>query len=171
MSATEAAPAAAGSSPATAGDGPATAGSASSLLIAQLARGTRRRIEQAVAPTGLRPRELLTLQHLQERGPSAQQTLAELAGIDATNIVTVLNSLEDAGLVDRRRDRADRRRAIITLSAQGEQRLADLDRALRQVDDEILAPLSRADRQVLNDLLTRAVQHIAADGPPEPGGC
>jgi DNA-binding MarR family transcriptional regulator len=149
------------------------ASSASSLLIAQLARGMRRRIEQAIAPTGLRPRELLTLQHLQERGPSAQQTLAELAGVDATNIVAVLNSLEDAGLIDRRRDRADRRRAIIALSAQGEKRLADLDldRALREVDDEILAPLSPAERQSLNDLLTRAVQHIATHGPPEPGSC
>jgi len=153
-----------------AGAGP-VASSASSLLIAQLARGMRRRIEQAIAPTGLRPRELLTLQQLQERGPSAQQTLAELAGVDATNIVAVLNSLEDAGLIDRRRDRADRGRAIIALSAQGEERLADLDRALREVDDEILAPLSPAERQSLNDLLTRAVQHIATHGPPEPGSC
>jgi len=154
----------------TAEASPAT-GSASSLLIAQLARGMRRRLEQAVAPVGLRPRELLTLQHLQERGPSAQQTLAELVGVDATNIVAVLNSLEDAGLIDRRRDRADRRRAIIELSPQGEERLADLDRALREVDDEILAPLSPAERQNLNDLLTRAVQHIATHGPPEPGSC
>ena len=154
----------------TAEASPAT-GSASSLLIAQLARGMRRRLEQAVAPVGLRPRELLTLQHLQERGPSAQQTLAELVGVDATNMVAVLNSLEDAGLVDRRRDRADRRRAIIELSAKGEQRLAEIDRALRQVDDQLLAPLSPAERQTLNDLLARAVQHIAADGPAEPGSC
>ena len=146
--------------------------SASSLLIAQLGRGMRRRIEQAVAPTGLRPRELLALQHLQERGPSAQQTLAELVGVDATNLVAVLNSLEDAGLIDRRRNRADRRRAIIALSEKGERLLADLDRALREVDDEILAPLTRAERETLNDLLARAVQHIASDRTQLPqDGC
>lgn len=146
--------------------------SASSLLIAQLSRGMRRRIEQAVAPTGLRPRELLALQHLQERGPSAQQTLAELVGVDATNLVAVLNSLEDAGLIDRRRNRADRRRAIIALSEQGEQLLANLDRALRELDDEIFAPLTHAERQTLNDLLTTAVQHIASDrAPAAPDGC
>src|SRR5215472_18076815 len=105
---------------------------ASSMLIHQLARGTRRRVEQAIAPTGLRPTELLVLQHLRERGPSAQQTLTELIGIDATNLVAVLNTLEDAGLIDRRRDRADRRRAIIALSERGGQLLANLDRALRQ---------------------------------------
>jgi DNA-binding MarR family transcriptional regulator len=132
----------------------------------------RRRIEQAVAPTGLRPRELLTLQHLQERGPSAQQALAELVGIDATNLVAVLNSLEDAGLIDRRRDRADRRRAIIALSAQGEQLLANLDRALREVDDQIFSSLTHAERETLHDLLSRAVQHIASDcAPPARDGC
>jgi DNA-binding MarR family transcriptional regulator len=141
----------------------------SSLLIAQLARGTRRRVEQAVAPTGLRPRELLALQHLRERGPSAQQTLAELIGVDATNLVAVLNSLEDSGLIERRRDRADRRRAIIVLSASGERLLADLDRAMRQLDDEIFATLTPAERDTFNALLAKAISHIGVECSSPPG--
>jgi len=145
---------------------------ASSLLIAQLARGTRRQMEQAIAPTGLRPTELLTLQHLRDRGPSAQQALAELIGIDATNLVAVLNSLEDRGLIERRRDRADRRRAIIALSPHGEQLLAGLDRSLLRVDDQILAPLTGAERQTLHALLAKAIQHIGPGCPPPSGqGC
>jgi DNA-binding MarR family transcriptional regulator len=139
----------------------ARAGVASSLLISQLARGMRRRIEQAAAPPGLRPRELLALEHLRERGPSAQQTLVELLGVDATNVVAILNSLEDAGLIERRRDRADRRRAIVELSPPGEQLLADLDRALREIDDEILATLTTSERGTLNALLMQAVEDIA----------
>jgi len=141
----------------------ASAAVASSLLIAQLARGTRRRIEEAVVPLGVRPRELLALQHLRERGPSPQQTLVELLGVDATNLVAVLNSLEDADLIRRRRDRADRRRAIIELSAKGEDVLAELDRALCQIDDEILATLTRSQRAMLNVLLAKAVEHIHVD--------
>jgi DNA-binding MarR family transcriptional regulator len=133
------------------------------LLISQLARGMRRRVEQAVAPLGLRPRELLALQHLRERGPSAQQTMVELLGVDATNLVAVLNSLEDAGLIERRRDRADRRRAIIELSPRGGQRLADLDHAFRQIDDALLATLTSSERETLGALLTRAVDQIAPD--------
>ena len=140
----------------------AAALTASSLLIAQLARGTRRRIEQAVAPAGLRPREFLVLQHLRERGPTAQQTLTEPIGVDATNLVAVLNSLEDAGLIERSRDRADRRRAIIALSDAGRQLLADSDRALCHIDDEILAPLSPAERQTLNALLAKALTNMGA---------
>jgi DNA-binding MarR family transcriptional regulator len=135
----------------------------SSLLIAQLARGTRRRIEQAVTPIGLRPRELLALQHLRERGPSAQQALADLIGIDATNLVAILNSLEDASLIERTRDRADRRRAIITISRQGERLLTDLDSALGQLDDEMLAPLTHTEREMLNTLLAKTVMHIGSE--------
>lgn len=135
---------------------------ASSLLIAQLAHGMRRRIEQAVAPLGVRPRELLALQHLRERGPSAQQTLVELLGVDATNLVALLNSLEDAGLIERHRDRSDRRRAIIELSVKGEHVLAELDRALHQIDDEVLAALTGSQRETLNALLAQAVEHIPA---------
>jgi len=141
----------------------ARTGAASSVLISQLARGMRRRIEQVVEPLGLRPRELHALQHLRERGASAQQTLVELLGIDATNLIAILNSLEDAGLIERRRDRADRRRAIIALSEQGDQLLADLDRALRQIDNDVFATLTSSERETLNALLAQAVEHIAAD--------
>jgi len=148
-------------------DSRADVGSACSLLIVQLARGARRRIEEAVAPTGLRPNEVLALVHLRERGPSAQQTLVELMCVDATNLVAVLNSLEDGGLIERRRDRSDRRRAIVALAAPGERLLADVDRAFGQVDDEILAGLTLTERQTLNALLAEVVRHIAA-GSPQP---
>jgi DNA-binding MarR family transcriptional regulator len=142
-------------------------GAACSLLMVQLVRGARRRIEEAVAPTGLRLNEVLALVHLRERGPSAQQALVELMCVDATNLVAVLNSLEDAGLIERRRDRSDRRRAIVALAAPGEQLLAQVDRAFGQVDDEILAGLTLPERQTLTGLLSDLVGHIAA-GSPQP---
>jgi len=82
--------------------------------------------------------------------------LVESLGIDATNLVGVLNSLEDADLIRRRRDRADRRRAIIELSTKGEQVLAKLDRALREIDDEMLATLTASQREALSGLLAQA---------------
>ena len=149
-------------------DSPSDVGAACSLLIVQLVRGARRRIEQAVAPTGLRLNEVLVLVHLRERGPSAQQTLVELMCVDATNLVAVLNSLEDAGLIERHRDRSDRRRAIVALTAPGERLLADVDRAFHQVDNAILAGLAPTDRQTLNALLAEVVRHIAAGSPQPP---
>jgi DNA-binding MarR family transcriptional regulator len=125
-----------------------------------------------VAPLGLRPRELLALQHLRDRGPCAQQTLVELLAVDATNLVAVLNSLEDEGLIGRRRDRADRRRAIIELSPRGARLLADLDRSFRQIDDEVLTTLTASERASLNGLLAQAVEHVSADcTKPTDEGC
>jgi MarR family transcriptional regulator, lower aerobic nicotinate degradation pathway regulator len=131
--------------------------------VSQLARGMRRRLEQAIAPLGLRPRELVTLQHLQDRGPSPQQTLGELLGVDATNVIAILNSLEDADLVERRRDRSDRRRAIVELSEAGEQALAALDRALKEIDEEFFGSLTRSERKTLNALLSRVAEHQPQD--------
>jgi len=139
----------------------APASARSTVLITRLARAMRRRFEQAVAPLGLRARHLVALTHLKDHGPSAQQTLIEVLGLDASNLVALLNELEDAGLIVRSRDRSDRRRGIIELSAEGERMLAAVDRALEAVDDEVLVALSLEERATLNELLARA----GASGP------
>jgi DNA-binding MarR family transcriptional regulator len=135
----------------------------STVLITRLARAMRRRFEHAVMPLGLRARHLVALTHLKDHGPSPQQTLIEVLGLDASNLVALLNELEDANLIVRRRDRADRRRGIIELSPDGERMLLEVDRALEVVDDEILVALSLDERATLNELLARA----GASGPLE----
>jgi DNA-binding MarR family transcriptional regulator len=134
----------------------APAAARSTVLITRLARAMRRQFEQAVAPLGLRARHLVALTHLKDHGPSAQQTLIEALGLDASNLVALLNELEDADLIVRSRDRTDRRRGIIELSAAGERALEAVDRALEAVDDVVLAPLSFDERATLNELLARA---------------
>jgi DNA-binding MarR family transcriptional regulator len=128
----------------------------STVLITRLARAMRRQFDRAVAPLGLRARHLVCLTHLKDHGASAQGTLIDALGLDASNLVALLNELEDAGLIVRSRDRADRRRGIIELSAEGERMLLEVDRALEAVDDEILAALSADERATLNELLARA---------------
>ena len=83
--------------------------------------------------------------------------------IDATNLIAILNRPEDGGLIERRRDRTDRRRAIIQLSQHGEELLADLDRTLRPIDDKMLATLTSLQRDTLNALLAQAVEDLTPD--------
>ena len=140
----------------------------STVLITRMARAMRRQFDEAVAPLGLRARHLVCLTHLSDHGPTAQQTLSEALGLDASNLVALLNELEDAELIVRSRDRADRRRGIIELSAEGERVLATVDRAFEVVDDEMLAALSSEERAMLNELLARATaplceRHAACD--------
>lgn len=127
----------------------------SAVLIARVGRVVRQRLEQALAPSGLHQRQLVALSYLRDHGPTAQQTLAEQLCMDASSLVCLLNQLEDSDLILRRRDRADRRRGILELSAHGERTLGDIDHALHSIDDEILTGLRPDERDTLQRLLAR----------------
>jgi DNA-binding MarR family transcriptional regulator len=127
----------------------------STVLITRIARSMRRRFDEAVVPLGLRSRHLVALTYLEDAGASAQHDLIEALGLDASNLVALLNELEDAGLIVRSRDRADRRRGIIELSAEGRRVLALVDQALETVDEEMLTALGDDERATLNELLAR----------------
>ena len=134
---------------------PAVVPAQATVLIARVARVVRQRFEQALAPLGLRQRHLVALSYLRQHGPTAQQMLADQLCMDASSTVCLLNELEEAELVERRRDRSDRRRGIVVLSRHGERALGDVDRALQTVEDEILAGLDAGERGALHALLAR----------------
>ncbi len=125
------------------------------VLIARVARVVRQRFEQALAPLGLRQRQIVALSYLRGYGPTAQQKLADRLCMDPSSMVCLLNELEDNELVLRQRDRRDRRRAIVELSPHGERALAEIDRALQTVEDEMLTSLDMTERAKLHDLLVR----------------
>ena len=88
-------------------------------LLDHLARVGRRAAETSMSPGSLRPRHLIALKLLSEHGPASQQGLGEALSLDPSNVVGLLNELEDRGLISRRRDPADRRRHIVELSPAG----------------------------------------------------
>jgi DNA-binding MarR family transcriptional regulator len=132
-------------------------------LLEHLARVGRRAAESSMSPGGLRPRHLIALKLLSEQGPASQQGLAEALSLDPSNVVGLLNELEERGLVTRRRDRADRRRHIVELSPLGEAELALAYARLSDVEDDLLSALSTEERATLYNLLVRAV---GAKSPP-----
>src|ERR1700716_3490944 len=126
-------------------------------LLEHLARVGRRAAETSMSPGGLRPRHLIALQLLSEQGPASQQGLAAALSLDPSNVVGLLNELEERGLITRRRDRADRRRHIVELSPLGEDELGVAYARLSDVEDELLSALNTQERATLYDLLVRAV--------------
>jgi len=125
------------------------------VLIARIARVVRQRFEQALTPLGLRQRHVVALSYLQGHGPTAQRALAARLCMDASSTVCLLNELEDDDLVVRRRDRSDRRRGVVALSAKGERALREVNSALQAVEDEILTGLDGSERALLQGLLGR----------------
>jgi len=129
----------------------------SGALLTHLARRIRLRAESALAPLGLRPRHLVALTVLREGGGISQQALATTLEMDGTNLVGLLNELEAAHLVERRRSPTDRRRHLVELTGTGVERLREAECALATAEDEVLGALDPAERDTLYGLLRRAV--------------
>ncbi len=148
-----------------------------SALLDHVARLTRLRGESALAPLGLRPRHLVALTVLRDHGSPTQQALAAALRTDRTNLIGLLNELETAGLIVRRRSTEDRRRHFVELTADGGDRLDEAEKALAAAEDEVLTALDADERETLYRLLAKATRsHVldcsaaAAEDPPD-GGC
>jgi len=127
--------------------------------------------ESTLAALELRPRHLLTLTVLRDGGGCTQQALAAQLSIDRTNLVGLLNDLEDDGLIARTRSAEDRRRHLVTLTDAGAIRLGEAELALAEVEDQVLGALDHDQRVALHALLQQAsAGHVgdcsaaAADG-------
>jgi DNA-binding MarR family transcriptional regulator len=144
-------------------------------LLDHLARVGRRAAEAAIAPGELRPRHLVALTLLSDHGPANQRDLGEALRLDPSNVVALLNELEDRGLATRRRDPADRRRHIVELSARGHAELQSAQQRLTCVEDELFRALTVEERATLHELLLRAAGDQlpsctgAGDAANEPG--
>jgi DNA-binding MarR family transcriptional regulator len=125
-------------------------------LLDHLARLGRRAAENAMTPGDLRPRHLIALKLLSEQGQTSQQGLADALSLDPSNVVGLLNELEERELITRRRDPIDRRRHIVELSRAGQAELNLAYARLGCVEDELFNELTSEDRATLYHLLTRA---------------
>jgi DNA-binding MarR family transcriptional regulator len=133
----------------------------SAPLLGYLARRLHTAMESELDRFGLRPRHLLALTVLRELGQTSQANLSEALRLDRTNLVGLLNELEEAGLIERRRSPEDRRRHTVTLTPTGTTRLEELEKAVAGVEEQILAPLDFDQRVTLHALL----QQAAANAP------
>ncbi|GAA4099642.1 MarR family winged helix-turn-helix transcriptional regulator [Actinomadura miaoliensis] len=145
---------------ATADDGtPARLKDAPSWLINQVSLHSHRLVAESMAAAGARGYHYRLLAALEEFGPASQAALGRRTGIDRSDVVAMLNELSDQDLVRRSPDPADRRRNVITITPEGTRHLHRLDQVLAQIQDDLLAPLSPAERGELVRLLSALLAH------------
>ena len=96
-------------------------------LIGELARRRYQTAEQYFSALGLNHTEarLLTLLH-KEGGTATQDALSNLLFIDRSNAGRALQSLEQAGYIERRKDRADKRTNLVQMTAKGRKAVAQI---------------------------------------------
>jgi DNA-binding MarR family transcriptional regulator len=135
------------------------------VLLTRLAKVVYRRSTEELL--GMRLRHFITLSYLRDHERAPQQQMCEMLSMDANNLVLLLNSLEGAGHVRRRRDPDDRRRHLVELTAAGRRALERAERAQESIEDEVLCALSAEERATLHALLSRALaatNHPAGTG-------
>ena len=124
------------------------------LLMIKLGRITMHRFTEALEPYGVRPRHVAALMELRDRGEMTQQSLCGQLHLDPTNLVAILNELENAGYARRRRDPDDRRRHIVEVSKKGLAMLDKVTVVMDGVEAELLDDLDPDDRNRLEGMLT-----------------
>ncbi len=104
---------------------------------------------QALAPLGVDGHELAVLAVLATENPLSQAEAAQRLGVDRTTMVALVDSLEDRGLVARRRSAQDRRKNIVEPTPAGLDCLQQGEQARRELEQRFLAPLSEAEAAAL----------------------
>lgn len=106
---------------------------------------------------GLRGYHYRLLAALEQWGPASQADLGRDTGIDRSDVTAALTELEARKFVERRVDPANKRRNIVTITPEGIDEVNALDSIVGRVQEDLLAPLTPAQRHQFLDLLGRLV--------------
>jgi DNA-binding MarR family transcriptional regulator len=131
------------------------------LLMIKLGRITSHRFTEALEPFGIRPRHVAALIELRDRGELTQQSLCGQLHLDPTNLVAILNELEERGYATRRRDPGDRRRHLVEVSKKGIAVIDKVSEVMDGVEADLLAGLDPAERDLLEGLLASVWERSA----------
>jgi MarR family transcriptional regulator, lower aerobic nicotinate degradation pathway regulator len=107
---------------------------------------------------GLRKYHYRLLAALEEFGPVSQIQLGRGTSVDRSDVVAVLDKLQELGLATREPDPADRRRNIVAITPAGSKQLHQLDAVIADIETRLLSPLPPSEREQFMRLLRLVVQ-------------
>jgi DNA-binding MarR family transcriptional regulator len=92
---------------------------------------------------------------LEEGTRETQATIADALCWDRSYLVGLLDLLEEQGMVERKRDTADRRRHVVSMTEKGRKELDRLREVHDRVDAVLFEPLTAAELKTLQGLLAK----------------
>src|ERR1700710_574564 len=91
-----------------------------------------------------------------------QKELAHWAAVEQPTMANTLSRMERDGLIERTPDPADRRSALIALTALGREQATQAMGAARDTNALALSPLDPAERELFLEMLRRGIQYLDA---------
>jgi DNA-binding MarR family transcriptional regulator len=119
-------------------------------LMSQAIDKVARNVDAALGAHRFSQTQWRTLVALSEREPLSIGELSEITSVEGSALGRAVGKMEQAGLVRRQPDAADRRIVRVTMTARGRARLRELKPVVLGVTNSALADLSKRDVQRLN---------------------
>ena len=136
-----------------------------SYVIARLDRAIRRGIEERLAPHELSVAQYTALSVLRNRPGLSNAQLARRTFVTPQSMNEVIASLEEMKLITRAVDRNHRRILRARLTARGNRLFERLDEEIGELEEEMLAGLSEAERTQFADTAVNCVHMLGAGLP------
>jgi DNA-binding MarR family transcriptional regulator len=103
----------------------------------------------------LTPPQFAALAKLSDVGETSQNQLGQLIAMDAATVKGVIDRLKARGLVQLSKHDGDKRRLLVSLTAEGRKAVEELIPKARLITQETLAPLSAKDVSAFMKLLAK----------------
>lgn len=139
-------------------------------LLAQAGGHARRLFARVLADFRLSAHHLGVLMALSHLGPTSQQQVSAMVGVDPRNTTPLVDALAERGLLARGPDPQDRRRHLLELTSAGRDLLADLVAASDRLEDELLGGLAAEQRAELHQMLLVVLGPASPWAPPAGAG-
>jgi MarR family transcriptional regulator, transcriptional regulator for hemolysin len=129
------------------------------FLLHDIARLMRKKFDQRARGLGLSRSQWQVLVHLSRHEGINQSGLAEILEIENITLGRLIDRMEEAGWVERRPDRNDRRARLLFMTKKVEPVMERMRELAEETRNEALEGLGSAEREALLDALT----HIRAN--------
>lgn len=132
--------------------------------VGETALAMRRDFNRRAASLGVTRSQWRVLLRLASANGARQVDLAETLDVEPITLCRMIDRLEDAGLVERRRDEQDRRAWNIHLTEKARPLLKELQSLGAQFHADALAGISEQDQQLALDVLARVRSNLMRSG-------
>jgi MarR family transcriptional regulator for hemolysin len=100
---------------------------------------------------------------LTENPRLSQKRIAEIIGVEQPTMAATLARMERDGFIERTPDPADKRSALVSLSANAQTKLAVVENAIDETNNQAFSLLSKAERKQFFEIMGKIVTALGGE--------